>query len=92
MNAGKSTALLQASHNYRERGMHPLILAPEMDTRDRQGRVTSRIGLAAKATHFNFGGNELYVSVCRKHFKEGMAERRRDELVFEEFESEQPPS
>ena len=27
MNAGKSTMLLQASYNYRERGMNPLILA-----------------------------------------------------------------
>ena len=26
MNAGKSTLLLQASHNYRERGMHTLLL------------------------------------------------------------------
>ena len=25
MNAGKSTILLQASHNYRERGMHTLL-------------------------------------------------------------------
>jgi len=28
MNAGKSTALLQSSYNYRERGMNTLILAP----------------------------------------------------------------
>ena len=33
------------------------------------------------------GGNELYVSVCRRHFKSGMAERRSDELVFGELES-----
>jgi thymidine kinase len=33
------------------------------------------------------GGNELYVSVCRRHFKTGMAERRTDELVFKEIES-----
>ena len=26
------------------------------------------------------GGNERYLSVCRKHFKEGMSNRRDDEL------------
>ena len=31
MNAGKSTALLQSSYNYRERGMHTLVMAPELD-------------------------------------------------------------
>ena len=38
------------------------------------------------------GGNELYVSVCRKHFKSGMAQRRTDELVFEEFETLEEPT
>ena len=194
MNAGKSTTLLQSSYNYHERGMRTLILVPDIDTRDDQETVTSRIGLSAEATTFHLadnvykmveqqhqqqpldcvlvdeaqfltreqvrqisdvsdqldipvltyglrtdfqgklfegseqllawadnlveiktichcgrkatmvlrigedgqvikqgaqvkiGGNELYVSVCRKHFKTGMAERRTDELVFEEFE------
>ena len=194
MNAGKSTTLLQSSHNYRERGMNTLVLTPEIDTRESKGAITSRIGLSSEATNFNgtddlyqlverhhqatpidcvlvdeaqfltreqvrqlsdiadqldipvltyglrtdfqgklfegsqqllawadnlveiktichcgrkatmvlrtgsdgqvikegaqikIGGNELYVSVCRKHFKGGMAERRRDELVFEEFQ------
>ncbi len=194
MNAGKSTTLLQSSYNYHERGMRTLILVPDIDTREDQETVTSRIGLSAEATTFHLadnvykmveqqhqhqpldcvlvdeaqfltreqvwqisdvsdqldipvltyglrtdfqgklfegseqllawadnlveiktichcgrkatmvlrigedgqvikqgaqvkiGGNELYVSVCRKHFKTGMAERRTDELVFEEFE------
>jgi thymidine kinase len=52
MNAGKSTALLQSSYNYRERGMNTLILAPELDNRYGIGKVTSRIGLEAEATTF----------------------------------------
>ena len=195
MNAGKSTTLLQSSYNYQERGMNTLILAPEIDNREDQTTVTSRIGLSANATTFHLsdnlyqvveelhqqqpldcvlvdeaqfltrkqvrqvsdiadqldipvltyglrtdfqgklfegseqllawadnlveiktichcgskatmvlrigedgqvikegaqvkiGGNELYVSVCRRHFKSGMAERRSDELVFGELES-----
>ena len=49
MNAGKSTALLQASYNYRERGMNTLVLAPTLDDRYGTGLVTSRIGLQSKA-------------------------------------------
>lgn len=49
MNAGKSTALLQASYNYRERGMDTLVLTPAVDDRYGKGKVTSRIGLEAEA-------------------------------------------
>ena len=49
MNAGKSTTLLQSSHNYRERGMGTLIYAPDIDDRYGQGKVTSRLGLQADA-------------------------------------------
>jgi len=52
MNAGKSTALLQASYNYRERGMHTLVLSPDLDDRFGVGKVTSRIGLTANARSF----------------------------------------
>jgi hypothetical protein len=33
MNAGKSTALLQSSYNYKERGMRTIVLAPDLDDR-----------------------------------------------------------
>ena len=52
MNAGKSTALLQSSYNYRERGMNTLVLAPEFDDRYGTGKVTSRIGIETDATTF----------------------------------------
>lgn len=49
MNAGKSTVLLQANHNYHERGMRTLVFMPAIDTRAGSGRVMSRIGLEAPA-------------------------------------------
>jgi len=49
MNAGKSTALLQASYNYRERGMNTVVLTPSLDDRYGKGVVTSRIGLQTEA-------------------------------------------
>jgi len=59
MNAGKSTALLQSSYNYKERGMNTLVLAPEFDDRYGVGTVKSRIGLESDATTFNTA-DDLY--------------------------------
>ena len=50
MNAGKSTALLQASHNYRERGMDVLLLTSALYKDDDAGHISSRIGINADAT------------------------------------------
>lgn len=51
MNAGKSTILLQAAHNYTERGMSVLLLKPEIDDRDSDtGEIVSRIGIKKQAT------------------------------------------
>lgn len=52
MNAGKSTTLLQSSHNYNERGMDTLLFVPKIDVRYGAGVVSSRIGLAAEAIQF----------------------------------------
>jgi thymidine kinase len=52
MNAGKSTALLQSSYNYRERGMNTLVRAPQLDDRYGNGKVTSRIGIETDARTF----------------------------------------
>ncbi|MFC0340728.1 thymidine kinase [Paracoccus niistensis] len=52
MNAGKSTLLLQASYNYRERGMTTLLLIAALDTRAGPGRIGSRIGIAEDALAF----------------------------------------
>lgn len=49
MNAGKSTLLLQASHNYRERGMTTYLLTAAFDGRAGTGRIGSRIGIGADA-------------------------------------------
>jgi hypothetical protein len=66
MNAGKSTALLQSSYNYRERGMHTLVLAPDLDNRYGIGKVTSRIGLETAATIFG-ADDDLFKLVATKH-------------------------
>ncbi|MFG6080821.1 thymidine kinase [Paracoccus litorisediminis] len=52
MNAGKSTLLLQASYNYRERGMRTLLLTVAFDDRAGAGTIGSRIGIAEPAVTF----------------------------------------
>lgn len=47
MNSGKTTALIQAAHNYEERGMGVVIFKPVIDNRDTtKSEVVSRIGLS----------------------------------------------
>ncbi len=53
MNAGKSTVLLQASHNYRENGMETYLLTARFDDRAGNGRIASRIGIGADADTFS---------------------------------------
>ncbi len=52
MNAGKSTLLLQAAHNYNERGMQTCLLTAAVDSRAGAGRIGSRIGLSREAETF----------------------------------------
>ncbi len=64
MNAGKSTNLLQAAYNYKERGLRPLLLTPRLDTRSGIGNIGSRIGLNAEAVAFS--QTESLLEICRK--------------------------
>jgi thymidine kinase len=45
MNSGKSTALLQAAHNYEERGQQVLLAKPAIDTKA-DSKIDSRLGVA----------------------------------------------
>ena len=53
MNAGKSTALLQANHNYLERGMKTKMFTFSGDNRYEENRIVSRIGISADAFTFS---------------------------------------
>jgi thymidine kinase len=81
MNAGKSTVLLQASHNYHERGMRTLLLAPVIDTRAGPGRIQSRIGLSAEATPLRVDEN-VFEMVKAEHERSMLACVLIDEAQF----------
>ena len=53
MNAGKSTALLQANHNYHERGMKTKMYTYLGDNRFEKNKIVSRIGISADANAFS---------------------------------------
>ena len=65
MNAGKSTILLQAAYNYRERGMEPYLVTARFDNRAGEGRIGSRIGIASPADTFE-PGEDLYAKIAAR--------------------------
>ncbi len=67
MNAGKSSSLLQADFNYRERGMATMLWTAELDTRS-AGMVRSRIGLEEGA-HLYTPTTDLLAEVRAQHNK-----------------------
>ena len=63
--AAKSTALLHASHNHRERGLLTRDYTAALDSAGAP-RVHSRIGI--DGAQVGIGGNERYRPECRRHF------------------------
>lgn len=66
MNAGKTTILLQAAHNYEERGMNVMMLTSAVDDRAGKGVIASRIGLSREADLYTPDLN-LYEYVLDRH-------------------------
>ena len=68
MNAGKSTALLQADHNYRERGMSTILFTSSKDERYGKNEIVSRIGIKAPASYF-FENTNIFEEVLEESRK-----------------------
>ena len=69
MNAGKSTLLLQASHNYIERGMQTYLLTANFDDRSGKGQIGSRIGIGAEAD--TYGADTDLFEMIKARLDEG---------------------
>jgi thymidine kinase len=65
MNAGKSTLLLQAAHNYREGGMQTYLITAQMDNRAGMGRIASRIGIGEPADTFA-QGEDMFAKIAAR--------------------------
>lgn len=81
MNAGKSTVLLQASHNYFEQGMHTLLMTAALDDRDGVGKISSRIGLGKEADLFS-GDTDVYDAIMARHTEQAIDCVMIDEAQF----------
>jgi len=81
MNAGKSTNLLQADFNYRERGMRTMLFTAAIDDRFAAGTIASRIGLTAPATMFT-PATDLLACVADRHAGGALACVLVDEAQF----------
>ena len=81
MNAGKTTILLQASHNYGERGMNTLLLTAQLDNRAGTGTIASRIGLSAKAETFS-GETDVTAIITHAHAQDKLSCVLVDEAQF----------
>lgn len=81
MNAGKSTTLLQAAHNYEEQGMKVLLYTPSIDDREGVGTIASRLGLSRDALAFakDF---DLYRDVQQRHQQQSVSCIFMDECQF----------
>ena len=69
MNAGKSAILLQAAHNYRERGMEVMLWTSGHHGENALaefGEIQSRIGLRAPA-HLFRAGTDMFAAIARQH-------------------------
>ena len=78
MNAGKSTTLLQADFNYRERGMETMLWTAAFDDRSGSGTIGSRIALSAPAHTYDEDVN-LFEAVVKELIK-----RKLDCLLVDE--------
>lgn len=80
MNAGKSSTLLQADFNYRERGMRTMLWTAALDSRS-EGMVRSRIGLEADAHRYS-AQTDLWAAVMAAHMAEPIDAVLIDEAQF----------
>jgi thymidine kinase len=69
MNAGKSTMLLQAAYNYRERGMRALLLTSSLYAEEGKGMIRSRLGVSSEAE--TFGQEDDLFDRIREQTQEG---------------------
>ncbi len=65
MNAGKSTTLIQADFNYRERGMETMLWTASHDNRSGVGTIGSRVALSAPAQTYD-ESVDLYAAIAEE--------------------------
>lgn len=70
MNCGKTTALIQVAHNYKERGMNSIIIKPKTDTKG-NNLVVSRLGIVKEVDMLIDDFENIYEKVYEYTKKNG---------------------
>jgi thymidine kinase len=81
MNAGKTTHLLNARHNYLENDNRVLLFTSALDDRHGVGKITARTGFEAEAYALRSDENALDI-VCKEHQKSPLTAVLVDEVQF----------
>ncbi len=81
MDAGKSTLLLQAAHNYRDRGMNVMLFVAGHYRKADAGYISSRIGLESPAEMFR-DGDDLFARIAEHHERDTVHAVFVDEAQF----------
>lgn len=81
MNAGKSTHLLQANHNYKSDGHETMLLKPDIDDRMGVSIIGSRIGISAEAIPVSTK-DDIFEMVKEQHAKTPLTAVFVDESQF----------
>jgi thymidine kinase len=68
MNAGKTTVLLQAAHNYEEMGMHPFLMKPSVDSKG-DDLLVSRLGISRKVDLLCVPSDDLFLRIKSENEK-----------------------
>ena len=81
MNSGKTTNLLQVSHNFEERGMNTIIIKPKIDTKGEE-YIVSRIGAKRKVDYLVSDDDNLFELIESHLEKEELKAVLVDEVQF----------
>ena len=87
MNAGKSTTLLQADFNYRERGMETMLWTAAIDDRYDPGIITSRIGLQGEANRFG-PNTDLRLEIEKERSTQAKANKNRQQFELDQYRAD----
>lgn len=81
MNAGKSTQLLAAAHNYSQNGGRALLFTSSVDNRSGVGVISSRIGISAEARAISLD-DDLFRILEEEHHRNPVTAVLMDEVQF----------
>ena len=86
MGSAKTAMLLTSAYNFEERGLRYMCMKPEVDTREKENVIRSRIGIERECEWIRHD-TDLYAALSEKFHKDG---ERMDWILIDESQFLQP--